>query len=89
MWENIMVENDKNVKISEYSQYVTLLETRIKSLAKENIKLQEQLETEKTDRENNKRLTELWAKNKNKTFRVTYLLGKITFFFIKYETLSN
>ena len=62
MWENIMVENDKNVKISEYSQYVTLLETRIKSLAKENIKLQEQLETEKTDRENNKRLTELWAK---------------------------
>ena len=57
-----MVENDKNVKISEYSQYVTLLETRIKSLAKENIKLQEQLETEKTDRENNKRLTELWAK---------------------------
>ena len=62
MWENIMVENDKNVKISEYSQYVRLLESRIKSLAKENDKLQEQLETEKTEQENNKRLTELWAK---------------------------
>ena len=57
-----MVENDKNVKISEYSQYVRLLESRIKSLAKENDKLQEQLETEKTEQKNNKRLTELWAK---------------------------
>ena len=56
------MENDKNVKISEYSQYVTLLESRIKSLAKENDKLQEQLEAEKTEQENNKRLTELWAK---------------------------
>ena len=57
-----MVENDKNVKISEYSQYVALLESRIKSLAEENDKLQEQLETEKTKQERNNILTELWCK---------------------------
>ena len=57
-----MMENDKNVKISEYSQYVTLLESRIKSLAEENDKLQEQLETEKIKQERNNILTELWCK---------------------------
>jgi len=60
--ENIMEENENSVKISEYSQYVALLENRIQSLSKENDKLQKQLETERTIQENNKRLTELWAR---------------------------
>ena len=54
----IMVENDKNVKISEYSQYVTLLEKRLVELGVENDKLKEQLETHKR----NQSLTERWAR---------------------------
>ncbi len=54
----IMAENDKNVKISEYSQYVTLLEKRLVELGVENDKLKEQLETHKR----NQSLTERWAR---------------------------
>ena len=60
--KNTMDENEKNVKISEYSQYVALLESRIQSLSEENDKLQKQLETETTIQENDKRLTKLWAR---------------------------
>ena len=60
--KNTMDENEKNVKISEYSQYVALLESRIQSLSEENDKLQKQLETERTIQENDKRLTKLWAR---------------------------
>ena len=54
----IMVENDKNVKISEYSQYVALLEKRLAELGVENNKLLEQLENYKR----NQSLTERWAR---------------------------
>lgn len=53
-----MVENDKNVKISEYSQYVRNLENRIVKLGEENDKLREELERHKR----NQSLTERWAR---------------------------
>ena len=54
----IMAENDKNVKISEYSQYVTLLEKRLVELGVENDKLKKELEI----RKRNQSLTERWAR---------------------------
>lgn len=53
-----MVENDKNVKISEYSQYVRNLENRIVKLGEENNKLREELERHKR----NQSLTARWAR---------------------------
>lgn len=48
---------DKNVKISEYSQYVTVLESRLESLIEKNKKLEKQLENHKR----NQSLAERWA----------------------------
>ena len=53
-----MVAKDKNVKISEYSQYVKNLETYIAELKGENDKLKAELET----RKRNQSLTERWAR---------------------------
>ena len=53
-----MVENDKNVKISEYSQYVRNLENRIVKLGEENNKLREELERHKR----NQSLPARWAR---------------------------
>ena len=53
-----MVENDKKVKISEYSQYVRNLENRIVKLGEENNKLREELERHKR----NQSLTARWAR---------------------------
>ena len=53
-----MVENDKNVKISEYSQYVRNLENRIVKLGEENDKLREELAIHKR----NQSITERWAR---------------------------
>ena len=52
----ITVENDKNVKISEYSQYVTLLESRLESLIEKNKKLQAQYK----NRVRNQSMVERW-----------------------------
>ncbi len=53
-----MVAKDKNVKISEYSQYVRNLEDYIVELKGENDKLKAELET----RKRNQSLTERWAR---------------------------
>jgi len=53
-----MVENDKKVKISEYSQYVRNLENRINSLKEENKNLRKEIEIHKR----NQSLTERWAR---------------------------
>ena len=53
-----MVAKDKNVKISEYSQYVRNLENYIVELKGENDKLKAELETSKR----NQSLTERWAR---------------------------
>ena len=53
----ITVENDKNVKISEYSQYVTVLEKRLEVLVEKNKKLEKQLE----NHVRNQSLVERWA----------------------------